>query len=73
MTRKIFILFCLSVFTVSCKKKYTCNCYSDRRGFVSQKYSKEYKEKEKNTALSKCKNDYESSAEYESGDYCEIK
>lgn len=63
----VFAFFC------SCKKNFTCRCYSDRRGYIIEQYANSYKEKEKNTALSKCKSDYESSSDYVNGGYCEIK
>lgn len=71
--KKLFLFFLVSVICASCKKDYSCICYSDRRGYVIQQYSHSYKEKKKDTALSKCKNDYENSSDYVNGGYCEIK
>ena len=70
---KTLFLFLLGLVSFSsCKKNYTCNCYSDRRGFVELQETYSYKEKEKSKALSKCKSDYENSDNYGYG-YCEIK
>lgn len=57
---------------VSCKKQYTCQCFNDRKGFVTLTYSASYKEKKKSQALSKCENAYKSTSIYHEGDYCLI-
>jgi hypothetical protein len=67
-----FLCFLIVIALVSCKKKYTCNCYSDRRGFIELQETYHYKEREKSVALSKCRTDYENSGNYGYG-YCEIK
>ena len=64
----VFVLFTM----LSCKKTYTCQCYSDRRGYVILQQIYTYNESSKNTAFVKCTSDYESSANY-TGGYCEIK
>jgi len=67
------VLIVTLVFFMSCKKNYTCYCYSDRRGYIIEQFTNSYKEKEKSTALSKCNSDYEGSSNYVNGGYCEIK
>lgn len=70
--KNLFFVVMVSMLCFSCKKDYTCNCYSDRRGFIQLQETYTYKEKEKSKALAKCKDDYENSDNYGYG-YCEIK
>ena len=70
--KNLILLLIVVVSCISCKKEYTCNCYSDRRGYVTLQETYFFKEKEKSTALAKCKNNYENSNNYGYG-YCEIK
>lgn len=71
MTKQLII--CLTVLaTVSCKKNYQCGCYSERKGFKYQVYSKNYKEKNNKTAVSKCHSDYKTTPDYSDDAYCLI-
>ncbi len=71
--KNLFFIFYFISLCVSCKKEYICKCYSDRRGYIVEQFSDSYKERKKDAALTKCKNDYENSSDYVNGGYCEIK
>lgn len=69
---RIIILIFASLFLISCKKNYTCQCFNNRKGFVILQYSNTYKQKKKSQAQSKCETDYKSTSVYHEGDYCQI-
>ena len=70
--KNIFLILIILMSCISCKKNYTCQCYSDRRGFIFLEQTYSYKEQNKSKALSKCNSDYQNSSGYVDG-YCEIK
>jgi hypothetical protein len=66
-------LIILSLFVLpSCRKAYTCKCFSDKKAYIALTYTNSYKEKKKSQAQSKCENDYKSSGQFLDGDYCVI-
>ena len=73
--KSFYFILCLVICLYSCKKDYTCNCYTDRRGYVQVQFTKTYKERKKNKdkALISCQNDYLNDPNYYDQAYCEIK
>lgn len=71
--KKLFILPFLLVSITSCKKEYTCSCYTihERRGTVNNaNYT--IKEKKKEDAHAKCINQYEASGLATWGANCDV-